>query len=49
MVELRQFNLQLALGALGTKREDVEDKARTIDDTALQRTFKVALLRRESS
>ena len=44
MGELREFDLQLALGAAGTQREDVEDEARAVDDAALERALQVALL-----
>jgi len=35
VVELRQLNLELALGGLGVLREDVEDQAGTVDDLDL--------------
>ena len=44
MFQLRQFDLQLALGALRSLREDVEDQAHAIDDAAVQRALEIALL-----
>src|SRR5262249_25553663 len=45
MLDLRELDLELALGAARPQREDVEDQARTVDDAALERALKVALLR----
>ena len=46
ILELRQLDLQLALEAPGTLREDVEDERAAIDDLAAERLLEVALLRR---
>ncbi len=42
--KLRQFDLQLALGAARAQREDVEDEAGPVDDAAPQFLLEVALL-----
>ena len=44
VVELRELDLQLALGAACALREDVEDQAHAVDDAAFQRLLEVALL-----
>ncbi len=44
MVQLREFDLQLALGAACALREDVEDQAHAIDDAAFERLLEIALL-----
>ena len=44
MRELRQLDLQLALGAARAQREDVEDEARPVDDAARELLLEVALL-----
>src|SRR6476620_1384430 len=44
MFELRKLDLHLAFVAARALREDVEYQARTVDDTALQTLFEVALL-----
>ncbi len=45
MLDLREFDLELAFGAARPQCEDVEDQADPIDDAALQHPFEVALLR----
>jgi succinyl-diaminopimelate desuccinylase len=44
--ELRKLDLELALGAHGVLRKDVEDQLRPIDDSRLERILERALLRR---
>ena len=46
VLELRELDLELALGAAGVLREDVEDQLRPIDDARLQRVLERSLLRR---
>src|SRR5205823_6607138 len=46
VLELRELDLELALGADGVLREDVEDQLRPVDDARLQRVLEQALLRR---
>ena len=46
VLELRQLDLELALGAPGVLGEDVEDELRAVDDTGRQRVLERALLRR---
>ncbi|MPN46031.1 hypothetical protein SDC9_193610 [bioreactor metagenome] len=46
MFELRQFDLQLALGARRAQREDVEDQAVAIDHPAVQVALEITLLHR---
>ena len=46
VLELRELDLELALGAARVLREDVEDQLRAIDDARLQRVLERALLRR---
>ncbi len=46
MFQLRQFNLQLASGALGAQGKNVENQAGAINHPAVQDAFQVALLRR---
>src|SRR5690606_24148085 len=46
VAQLRQFDLQFALGAARALREDVQDQARAVDDPAFQRPLQVALLDR---
>ena len=43
--ELRELDLELALGAPGVLSEDVEDQLRPVDDACLERIFKRSLLR----
>ncbi len=45
MLELRQFNLQLAFARPGALGEDVEDERRAVNDFALEDFFEVAALR----
>ncbi len=45
VLDLRELDLELALGASRAQREDVEDEARPVDDAALERALEVALLR----
>ena len=45
ILELREFDLQLAFVAAGALRENIEDEARAVDDTPVQRSFEIALLR----
>lgn len=44
MLQLGQFDLQLALVALGTQRKDVEDQCGTVDYPTLQHTLQIPLL-----
>ena len=46
VLELRELDLQLALGRDGVLREDVEDQLRAVDDSRVERVLEVALLRR---
>ena len=46
VLELRELDLKLALGADGMLREDVEDELRPVDDARLERVLEHALLRR---
>ncbi len=46
MPQLRQLDLQLALVAVRTLGEDIQDQAGTVDHPALQEPFQVALLAR---
>ena len=46
MLQLRQFDLQLAFVRMRTLGEDIEDQASAVDHAPLQRAFKVALLHR---
>ena len=46
MLKLSQLNLYLALVALGTLRENIEDEAGAVNHPDLQMTLKVTLLRR---
>ena len=46
VLELRELDLELALGADGVLGEDVEDQLRAVDDPRLERVLEVALLRR---
>ena len=45
VLELRELDLELALGAHGVLGEDVEDQLRPVDDARLERVLEVALLR----
>jgi succinyl-diaminopimelate desuccinylase len=46
VLELRELDLQLPLGAARVLGEDVEDQLRSVDDASLQRVFEYPLLRR---
>ena len=46
VLELRELDLELALGADGVLGEDVEDQLRAVDDARLERVLERALLRR---
>ena len=46
VLELRQLDLELALGADGVLGEDVEDQLRAVDYPRLQRILELALLHR---
>ena len=46
VLELRELDLELALGAAGMLGEDVEDQLGAVDDARRQRILEVALLRR---
>ena len=46
VLELRQFDLQLALGATGMAGEDVQDDRRAVDDRESERRFERTLLAR---
>ena len=46
VLELRELDLELPLGADGVLREDVEDQLRAIDDARIERVLEVALLGR---
>ncbi len=46
MIELSQLDLQLAFVGACALGEDIEDKTGTVEHTALERTFEVALLAR---
>jgi len=45
VLQLGQFDLQLALGTVRTAGEDIQDQADTVDHPAVQAAFQVALLR----
>src|SRR5207247_11125541 len=44
VLELRELDLELALGADGVLREDVEDQLRAVDDACLERVLEGTLL-----
>ena len=46
VLELRELDLELSLGALRVLREDVEDQLRPVDDASRQRVLERLLLRR---
>ena len=46
VLELRELDLELALGAARVLGEDVEDQLRAVDDTRLEEVLEPALLRR---
>jgi hypothetical protein len=46
VLELRKLDLELALGARGVLREDVEDELRAVDHAQLELVFETALLTR---
>ena len=46
MAKLRQFDLEFALEAAGSLREDVQNETRAIHDPTSQESFQIALLRR---
>ena len=46
VLELRELDLELSLGADGVLGEDVEDQLRAVDDARLERVLERALLRR---
>jgi hypothetical protein len=46
VLELRELDLELPLGALCVLGEDVEDELRAIDDASFERVLECALLRR---
>src|SRR5437660_2202905 len=46
VLELRELDLELALGAAGVRGEDVEDHGCSIDDRKAERLLEVALLAR---
>ena len=46
VLELRELDLELALGADGVLREDVEDQLGAVDDARLKLVLEQALLRR---
>ena len=46
VLELRQLDLELPLGAHGVLGEDVEDQLRAVDHARVERVLEVALLRR---
>jgi len=46
MLQLRKFDLQLALGAAGSLPEDIEDQFGAIEHSNLPQALKVALLNR---
>ena len=45
-LEMRQFDLQRALGSAGSCAENLQDQARTVQNLALQGFFQIALLDR---
>ena len=45
MLELRQFDLQLAFARPGALREDVENQRRAVEDFAVENFFERAALR----
>jgi hypothetical protein len=46
MTQLRELDLKLTFEAARALREDIQDQARSIENTALQERFQVALLTR---
>ena len=46
VLELRELDLELALGRVGVRGEDVEDHGRAVDDRQVERLLEVALLAR---
>jgi hypothetical protein len=46
VVQLRELDLELALGADGVLGEDVEDQLRAVDDPRRKGVFEAPLLRR---
>ena len=46
VVEMREFDLQTALGSRRALAEDLEDQSRAVDHLALERFLKIALLDR---
>jgi hypothetical protein len=46
MLQLRQFDLQLALGARGPQGKNIENQTGAVDDAAFQQAFQIALLGR---
>ena len=46
VLELRELDLELALGAPRVLREDVEDQLGPVDDTQLERVLEASLLAR---
>jgi hypothetical protein len=46
VLELRELDLKLSLGAVGVLGEDVQDQLRAVDDACFQRILQASLLRR---
>jgi len=46
VLQLRELDLELALGTAGVLREDVEDQLGAVDDPRVERVLEVTLLRR---
>ena len=46
VLELRELDLELPLGADGVLGEDVEDQLRAVDHARLERVLEIPLLRR---
>ena len=44
VIQLREFDLQLAFARAGAAGKNIQDELRAVDDFAIERAFEVALL-----